>query len=63
MESNIRICSDLMTRKKMANPFADISMLERLQNAKSIDLRNNCYEEILPNGYTKIIPIDKNKTY
>lgn len=59
----VRQSLNQMTRKKIANPFADTPMLERLHNANSIDLRNNYIEEPLPNGYVRIIPIDSSKTH
>jgi hypothetical protein len=63
MKSTVKQRSILMTRKKMANPFLDTPMLERLQRSKSIDLRQNHREVLLSDEYATIEPIDDKKTF
>lgn len=50
-----------LTREKLANPFPNNTLEERLINSKTIDLRNNYIFKDLGNGYCEINPKDKSK--
>lgn len=50
-------------REYMANEFCSECLEERLEEAGSIDLRNNHRIVELGNGYDKIEPIDPNKLF
>ena len=63
MSEKFKILNKRITREYLANPFADIPYEERLEKAGAIDLRDNCIITELPNGYSKIEPIDKNKLF
>jgi hypothetical protein len=59
----VGVAGKMLTRQQIANPFHEQKMIDRLKDAKSIDLRNNFRIEKLSNGYEKITPIDHNKHY
>jgi hypothetical protein len=63
MKHVVKLSNTLLTRQRLANPFLDVPMKERLHSAKSIDLRGNYIEEMLPNGYSRIVPINPSKTF
>jgi hypothetical protein len=52
-----------LSRKFLANPHQNQSLIERLKTNKSVDLRDNFFIVDLGNGYNEIRPIDKNKTF
>lgn len=63
MKSNIR-CNELsLSRHRLANPFSDSQMLDRLKKNESIDLCNNHTIKYVGNGYTIIEPIDASKKF
>ena len=62
MEKKINSSSKI-TRQDLANPFMNISLEEKRNKARSIDLKDNFFMKDLGNGYSKIIPIDTNKRF
>ncbi|WP_017815237.1 hypothetical protein [Paenibacillus shenyangensis] len=63
MKSIVRVRKNLLTSDKLANPFSDVPMEERLKKVKAIDLRDNYWIEDLGNGFGKIHAIDPTKIY
>ncbi|MET3209896.1 UNVERIFIED_CONTAM: hypothetical protein ABIC26_002844 [Paenibacillus sp. PvR008] len=63
MKSTVKQANNSLTRKKLANPFSDTPMINRLKKNESIDLRNNLNLECDANGFVKIKPIDAKKTF
>jgi len=63
MKIRISKLSNQLTRGKLANPFSHIPMSERLKKRKSIDLRDNHIVIEDNDGFVKVKPIDKTKTF
>lgn len=49
--------------KNHNNPFPIDTLHERLVRDKAIDMRHNYRIIELPNGYMRVLPIDKTKLY
>ncbi|PEJ61999.1 hypothetical protein CN680_30130 [Bacillus pseudomycoides] len=52
-----------LSRKCLANPHQNQTLLERLKINKSIDLRDNMVIVDSENGYSEVLPIDSNKRF
>lgn len=63
MKSKVRSSDQNLTRNKLANPFMNVSMMDRLKNNNSVDLRNNHTITHFENGYDRIEPIDSGKKF
>ncbi|MNW35564.1 hypothetical protein D3C74_125620 [compost metagenome] len=63
MKSVIKQPNGSLTRGKLANPFSNIPMSERLRARKSTDLRNNIVVIDEGNGFVRVKPIDESKTF
>lgn len=63
MKSDVRCNEQFLSRHKLANPFMNNPMLDRLMNNSSVDLRNNHTFTHLGNGYVRIEPIDSGKKF
>lgn len=63
MKSVIKQSNGSLTRGKLANPFSHIPMSERLKKRKSADLRDNHVVIEDNDGFVKVKPIDKTKTF
>lgn len=50
-----------ISREYLSNPFSLETRDERLKKSGAIDLKINSFIKDLGNGYTGIVPIDKNK--
>lgn len=63
MKSNVRYSDQKLSRNKLANPFAETSMMDRLKLNNSVDLRDNHISQSVGNGYERIKPVDNNKRF
>ena len=55
--------SKLLSRQHLANPWANISLRDRLIASGAVDMRDNFRVIDLENGYVDIVPIDPNKKW
>lgn len=50
-----------ITRESKSNPFPANTFYERLYKSNTVVLEDNCIIEEYGNGYSKVVPKDKNK--
>lgn len=52
-----------ITRQDISNPFRNITLEKKRIKSNSINLKDNFFIEDLGDGYSKIVPLNKEKKY